>query len=147
MLLLFIFSIILDFDRVSRKDSTVRRQQGSYFKQLVPQVPCQPKPRWTWYRNSQLVQEDHRIKITEEGDLVIVNLEISDQGRYKLVAENVYLQTQGLPQKETRQDVLWVDLAVTKGKMLNYHNELLYSHRLPKSINIKMLNYHNVLLN
>ena len=64
------------------------------FRGRVGRIPCNPRggpiPKKTWYKNNQIVNlNTGRISQDVNGTLVINNVEDSDRGRYKCVAQNM----------------------------------------------------------
>ncbi|XP_065067285.1 fibronectin type III domain-containing protein-like isoform X2 [Rhopilema esculentum] len=64
------------------------------FRGRVGRIPCNPRggpiPKKTWYKNNQIVNlNTGRISQDVNGTLVINNVEDSDKGRYKCVAQNI----------------------------------------------------------
>ncbi|XP_047144342.1 protein sidekick-1 isoform X1 [Hydra vulgaris] len=85
------------FERIVSVVERVTKQINDNFYAAVPDVDTQPKPKYIWSKNGVLLAETSRIRINNNGELFISNLDLSDDATYTLYIENTFLQNKNVP--------------------------------------------------
>ncbi|KAM5279793.1 contactin-4 isoform 3-T3 [Ctenodactylus gundi] len=75
-----------DFSRTLLKRVTLVKVGGEVVIECKPKAS--PKPVYTWKKGRDILRENERITISEDGNLRIVNVTKSDAGSYTCVASN-----------------------------------------------------------
>nr|XP_044989548.1 contactin-4 isoform X3 [Jaculus jaculus] len=75
-----------DFSRTLLKRMTLVKVGGEVVIECKPKAS--PKPAYTWRKGRELLRENERISISEDGNLRIINVTKSDAGSYTCIATN-----------------------------------------------------------
>ncbi|XP_021121711.1 contactin-4 isoform X3 [Heterocephalus glaber] len=121
-----------DFSRTLLKRLTLVKVGGEVVIECKPKAS--PKPVYTWKKGRDLLRENERITISEDGNLRIINVTKSDAGSYTCIATNHFgtaSSTGNLVVKDpTRVMVPPSSMDVTVGESIVLPCQVTHDHSL-----------------